>query len=290
MIRQCLFPVAGLGTRFLPATKSVPKEMMPLLDQPAIQYGVQEALASGCQEMVLITGRNKSSIEDYFDRSPELEALLAKGGKEELLQQIQAIAASVQVASIRQKEPLGLGHAVLCGEALCTGDFFAVILPDDVMEGTPPVLAQLIQVHQRLGGSCVALEQVSGDQISRYGVVSGREIEAGLWRIDGLVEKPPAGQAPSSMAVMGRYVLSRRIFDLLRTTPKGAGGEIQLTDALRALAAEEPLYGVVYRGERYDCGTIEGWLEANLRKAIKSPRYHPILEKVLEGPIGPAQE
>ncbi len=282
MIRECLFPVAGLGTRFLPATKATPKEMMPLLDRPTIHYGVEEAVASGCDRIVLITSRGKSAIEDYFDNSPELETMLAERHKEGMLQLVRDIPAMAQVVTTRQKEPLGLGHAVLCGEPLCSGDYFGVILPDDVMEGIPPVLSQLLEVHDRLGGSCVALETVPKDQISRYGVASGREVEPGIWRLDGLVEKPSTDQAPSNMAVMGRYVLSRRVFEILKTTSRGAGGEIQLTDALKVLAAEEPLYGVVYQGDRYDCGTVEGWLEANLRRAMKSEKFRPIVEKVLK--------
>ncbi len=283
-VRRCLFPVAGLGTRFLPATKEIPKEMLPLLDRPLIHYGVDEAVESGCSDVVFVTGRGKRSIEDYFDRSWDLEGLLADRGKEVLRDEIVAISELAHFAYVRQAEPLGLGHAVLCGESVCRGEYFGVILPDDVMTGEPPVLGQLMEVHDRLGGTVLALEEVPEDQTSRYGIVQGEEVEPGIFRVSDLVEKPAAGEAPSRLAIMGRYVLSPRIFDRIREVPRGAGGEYQLTDAIKSLLEEEPIWGVVYRGKRYDCGTKESWLRATVALAVQDPGLKQIVaEAIREG-------
>lgn len=271
-VKKCLFPVAGMGTRFLPATKDIPKEMLPLIDRPLIHYGVEEAVESGCGEVVFVTGRGKRSIEDYFDRSTELEQNLIEKGKPEYADMVKRISEMASFAYVRQSEPLGLGHAVLCGESCCRGGFFGVILPDDVMlspTGTPPVLKQLIDVHQRLGGSVVALEEVTHEETSRYGIISGEMHEEGLYRITDLVEKPDPRIAPSRLAVMGRYVLSPSIFGLLKSSQKGAGGEIQLTDAIRSLSVREPVWGIMYRGERFDCGTNESWLRATIAMAVR---------------------
>ncbi|EFC92089.1 Nucleotidyl transferase [Dethiosulfovibrio peptidovorans DSM 11002] len=279
---ECIFPVAGLGTRFLPATKEIPKEMVPLLDRPVIHYGVDEARNSGCSRMIMVTGRSKGCLEDYFDRSWELERILESRGKERLLDAVRETSSMGDILSVRQSAPLGLGHAVLCGEPLCNGEFFSVILPDDVMEGQPPVLRQLMDVHDTLGGSVLALEEVSDAEVSRYGMVavepSGTE---GIFRITDMVEKPSAADSPSRLAVMGRYVLSRRIFDLLKSQPKGAGGEYQLTDGIKALIDEEPVWGVVYKGERYDCGTLEGWLDATIRMACRRKDLAGVVEKAI---------
>lgn len=283
-VRKCLFPVAGMGTRFLPATKEIPKEMLPLIDRPLIHYGVEEAAASGCREIVFVTGRGKRAIEDYFDRSIELEQMLIERGKPEFAEMVRGISGMADFAYVRQSEPLGLGHAVLCGESFCGGGYFGVILPDDVMlvpSGTQPVLRQLVDVHERLGGSVVALEEVPGDETSRYGIVKGELVEDGLFRITDLVEKPKAGSAPSRFAVMGRYVLSPAVFDLLRDSPRGSGGEIQLTDAIRALSASEPVWGIMYRGKRFDCGTNESWLRATVAMALlKEDLKGIVLEEV----------
>lgn len=271
-VKKCLFPVAGMGTRFLPATKEIPKEMLPLIDRPLIHYGVEEAVESGCKEIVFVTGRGKRAIEDYFDRSTELEQLLIEKGKPEYAEMVKGISEMASFAYVRQSEPLGLGHAVLCGESCCGGDFFGVILPDDVMLtscGVSPVLKQLIEVHQRLGGSVVALEEVAREETSRYGIISGDLHEDGVYRITDLVEKPDPEAAPSRLAVMGRYVLSPSIFELLRGSSKGSGGEIQLTDAIRKLSAIEPVWGIMYRGERFDCGTKESWLKATIAMAVR---------------------
>lgn len=283
-VSRCLFPVAGLGTRFLPATKEIPKEMLPLLDRPLIHYGVDEAVGAGCSDVVFVTGRGKRSIEDYFDRSWDLENLLAQRGKDSLRDQIVSISDLARFTYVRQAEPLGLGHAVLCGEPVCRGEYFGVILPDDVMMGETPVLGQLIEVHNRLGGTVLALEEVPDDQTSRYGIVEAEEAEPGIFRVSDLVEKPARGEAPSRLAIMGRYVLSPAIFDRIREVPRGAGGEFQLTDAIRSLLQDEPVWGVVYSGRRYDCGTKESWLRANVALAVQDPALKAIVgEAIREG-------
>ena len=282
-VKKCLFPVAGLGTRFLPVTKELAKEMLPLVNRPIISYGVEEALASGCENIVMITGRAKHSIENYFDRSFELEDILKKRGKLELYYKMVRISQMADVIYIRQHEPLGLGHAVLCGEPMCKGEYFGVILPDDVFVGAEPVLSQLVKVHERLGGSVVALECVSDDDVSRYGIASGAEVEPGIFRLDGMVEKPKLADAPSHYAIMGRYVLSPEIFPLLHKQRAGAGGEIQLTDAIRELVKSEPVWGVVYKGKRFDCGTQKGWLSANIQLALEDEELHDVVMESIKG-------
>ncbi len=282
-VKNCLFPVAGLGTRFLPVTKEIAKEMLPLVNRPIISYGVEEALASGCEEIIMITGRAKRSIENYFDRSFELEDMLKKRGKKILYEKMIAISNLAEILYIRQREPLGLGHAVLCGEPVCNSDYFGVILPDDVFLHDEPVLSQLIRVHERLGGSVIALEQVEVENVSRYGIVASEEVEAGIHRITDMVEKPSLDEAPSNYAIMGRYVLSPSIFPILREQQAGAGGEIQLTDALRKLAQREPVYGVLYKGRRFDCGTQKGWLAANVQLALEDPELRNVVLSVVNG-------
>ena len=280
-VRKCLFPVAGLGTRFLPVTKEIAKEMLPLVNRPIISYGVEEALSSGCEDIVMITGRTKRSIENYFDRSFELEDILKKRGKLDLYYKMIRISEMAEMMYIRQREPLGLGHAVLCGEPVCKGEYFGVILPDDVFVGEEPVLSQLVKVHERLGGSVVALEHVEDKDVSRYGIVSGEEKEPGIFRINDMVEKPKLEEAPSRYAIMGRYVLSPEIFPLLHTQQAGAGGEIQLTDAIRELAKAEPVWGVVYRGRRFDCGTQKGWLSANIQLALEDEDLREVVMDIV---------
>ncbi|MBR0380796.1 MAG: UTP--glucose-1-phosphate uridylyltransferase GalU [Mogibacterium sp.] len=282
-VKKCLFPVAGLGTRFLPVTKEIAKEMLPLVNRPIISYGVEEALASGCKEIVMITGRAKRSIENYFDRSFELEELLLKRGKKKLYDMMIGISELAEILYIRQREPLGLGHAVLCGEPVCSGDYFGVILPDDVFVHTEPILSQLIHVHERLGGSVIALEQVEPEDVSRYGIVASEELEPGIHRIIDMVEKPSLSDAPSNYAIMGRYVLSPSIFPILRSQQAGAGGEIQLTDGLRTLVKSEPVYGVVYKGRRFDCGTQKGWLSANVKLALEDPELRSVVLEAVNG-------
>ena len=282
-VKKCLFPVAGLGTRFLPVTKEIAKEMLPLVNRPIISYGVEEALGSGCEEIIMITGRAKRSIENYFDRSFELEDMLLKRGKKALYDKMIEISNMTEILYIRQREPLGLGHAVLCGEPVCSDEYFGVILPDDVFVHEEPVLSQLIKVHERLGGSVIALEQVEIEEVFRYGIVASEEIEPGIHRIIDMVEKPSLAEAPSNYAIMGRYVLSPKIFPILREQQAGTGGEIQLTDALRTLAKSEPVWGVVYKGRRFDCGTQEGWLAANVQLALEDPDLRSIVLKVVNG-------
>ena len=282
-VKKCLFPVAGLGTRFLPVTKELAKEMLPLVNRPIISYGVEEALGSGCEEIVMITGRAKRSIENYFDRSFELEDLLLKRGKKKLHDMIIDISNLAEILYIRQREPLGLGHAVMCGEPVCKGEYFGVILPDDVFIHEEPVLSQLIKVHERLGGSVIALEQVELENVSRYGIVASTEVEPGIHRITDMVEKPSLHDAPSNYAIMGRYVLSPEIFPILHAQGTGAGGEIQLTDALRTLAKSEPVWGVVYKGRRFDCGTQKGWLAANVQLALEDPELRGVVLECVNG-------
>ena len=282
-VKKCLFPVAGLGTRFLPVTKEIAKEMLPLVNRPIISYGVEEALASGCENIVMITGRTKRSIENYFDRSFELEDILKKRGKLELYYKMIHISEMADIMYVRQREPLGLGHAVLCGETICKGEFFGVILPDDVFISNEPVLSQLVKVHERLGGSVVALEHVEDKDVSRYGIVAGSESEPGIFRITDMVEKPKLEDAPSRYAMMGRYVLSPEVFPILRTQQAGAGGEIQLTDAIRELAKNEPVWGVVYEGRRFDCGTQKGWLSANIQLALEDDELREVVKEIVKG-------
>ena len=282
---KCLFPVAGLGTRFLPVTKEIAKEMLPLVNRPIISYGVEAALASGCPGIIMITGRAKRSIEDYFDRSFELEQLLKSRGKEALYEMMLKISNLADILYVRQREPLGLGHAVLCGESFCRDGYFGVLLPDDVCISERPVMAQLIEVHQRLGGSVVALELVPPKDVSRYGIVSSEDLGNGLHRIHDMVEKPTLADAPGRYAIMGRYVLSPSIFPLLAEEQVGAGGEIQLTDALRRLAAVEPVWGVAYEGRRFDCGTQAGWLAANVQLALEDPSLRDVVLNLVKGAL-----
>jgi UTP--glucose-1-phosphate uridylyltransferase len=282
-VSKCLFPVGGLGTRFLPATKEIPKEMLPLIDRPLIHYGVREAVDSDCCDVIFITGRTKRSIEDYFDRSWELENLLLERHKDELYHTVRDISEMANFIYARQTVPLGLGHAVLCGEPFCRGEYFGVILPDDVMISSVPVLSQLINVHDRFGGSVVALEKVDREDVSRYGIVMvSEEVEPGIFRIIDLVEKPAIEEAPSELAIMGRYVLSPAIFDILRKSGKGAGGEYQLTDAMRELLKHEPLWGYTYEGRRFDCGTPKGWLYTSVALSLERPGFREVVLKALE--------
>ena len=276
-VTKCLFPVAGLGTRFLPVTKEIAKEMLPLVNRPIISYGVEEALASGCSDLIMITGRAKRSIENYFDRSFELEDLLKSRGKIDLYKKMVELSELANILYVRQREPLGLGHAVLCGEPFCRGEYFGVVLPDDVFLGEPPILAQLMEVHRRWGGTVVALEKVPREEVSRYGIVQSEDMGNGVHRILDMVEKPPVEEAPSEYAIMGRYVLSPAIFPLLAEGRVGAGGEIQLTDALHRLIGSEPVWGYVYRGRRFDCGTQKGWLAANVQLALEDPELRSVV-------------
>lgn len=275
-ITKAVIPAAGLGTRFLPATKAVPKEMLPVVDIPAIQYVVEEAVRAGLRDVLMITGRGKSALENHFDRAIELEAALEATGKKELLAKVQAASDLAEVHYVRQGDPRGLGHAVLCAAAHVGREPFAVLLGDDLIDGRDQLLEQMIEVQQREGGSVVALMQVPQDQISLYGCVAV-EGSGDLVRITGLVEKPPAAEAPSDLAIIGRYVLSPTVFEVLRRTAPGRGGEIQLTDALQELSAMEPLHGVVFRGRRYDTGDRLDYLKTVVRLASEREDIGPQL-------------
>ena len=275
-VHTAVFPVAGLGTRFLPATKASPKEMLPIVDKPLIQYAVEEAYAAGVRHMVFVTGRSKRAIEDHFDTAYELESELEAAGKHELLTLVRAVQpADMDCTYVRQPRSLGLGHAVLCAAHIVGEHPFAVLLADDLMVGPPggpAVLTQMVQTYQALGSSVLAVQQVPLDQVRRYGIVAGVPAGERLMRIERIVEKPAPAQAPSRMGVAGRYILTPRIFDELRTQTPGAGGEIQLTDAIARLMASEPVHAYQYRGKRYDCGSKEGFLEATVELALQHPQ------------------
>jgi len=272
-VRKAVFPAAGLGTRFLPATKAQPKEMLPLVDKPLIQYGVEEAIHSGIKSVIIVTGRGKSAIEDHFDKSFELERELQLRNKTELLEMVRSLSDMVDIAYIRQKEALGLGHAVLRSADLVADEPFAVVLSDDVIDAEIPCLRQLLDVYNFYGASVLALMEVPGDKISSYGVVDaepiGHDGPAGrLYRIRNLVEKPKASEAPSRLAIIGRYILTPDIFESIRQVAPGAGGEIQLTDALKHLLRNRPIYGYLFEGNRYDAGDKLGFLKATVEFAL----------------------
>jgi len=274
-VNKAVIPAAGLGTRFLPAAKAQPKEMLVLVDKPAIHYIVEEAVAAGIRNVLLVTGRNKKALEDYFDRAPELEAALEAKGEHGLLAEIRAISRLAAVHSVRQQEPLGLGHAVACAATFADEDDFAVLLPDDLIVADPPCLVQMLAVREQHGGAVIALQEVPRAHTSRYGIIRGREVAPGLYRIEDLVEKPRPEEAPSCLAVVGRYILPAAVFSILAETRPGAGGEIQLTDALRVLAKTYPVYGYVFRGRRHDLGDKLGFLEATVELALARPDLGP---------------
>jgi UTP--glucose-1-phosphate uridylyltransferase len=272
-VRKAVFPAAGWGTRFLPATKAQPKEMLPLVDKPVIQYAVEEAVAAGIEQVVIVTSSQKRAIEDHFDLDYELEHLLEEKGEIEKLRQIRHISDLAQIAYVRQKEQLGLGHAVLMAKDLIGHEPFAVILPDDVVVADRPAIGQLINAYQQTHGSVVAVMEVTREETSRYGVIAGDPVGEGadsnrLYRVHDLVEKPDPEHAPSNLAIIGRYVLTPKIFEKLEQTQRGAGGEIQLTDALEALMEEQAVYGYAFDGTRFDAGTTMGWLKTSVQFAL----------------------
>lgn len=281
-IKQAVFPVAGLGTRFLPATKDIPKEMLPLIDRPLIHHGVDEAVASGCTEIVFITGTGKESIRKYFKHSIELEKHLLNQNKKDLVSLISKIPDLAAFHYALQEEPLGLGHAVLCAEKFCSKSHFALLLPDDVMISTPTVLTQLDTVRKKYGGSILCLEKVANNETSRYGIVNAEEVEPGIYKINGLVEKPDPKLAPSNLAIMGRYILSRSIFSHLKRIKPGRGGEFQLTDAIASMLKSEPVYGCIFKGKRLDCGVREGWIKATIVKALQDKKLRKIVLETLK--------
>lgn len=270
-IRKCVFPVAGMGTRFLPATKASPKEMLPIVDKPLIQYAVEEAVAAGCTELVFITGRNKRCIEDHFDKAYELETELAYRNKNKLLDFVQDILPpNVTCLYIRQPAALGLGHAVLCSRAAIGQDPFAVVLADDLIDAHPGALSQMMEVYQQTGANVLGVETVDPQQTGAYGIVEVTQ-QNDFDYIQNIVEKPHPDEAPSQLGVVGRYILSARIFDFLTNLPLGAGGEIQLTDAIARLLTEEKMIAYAFNGKRYDCGDKLGYLEATVAYGIKHP-------------------
>jgi UTP--glucose-1-phosphate uridylyltransferase len=271
-IRKAVFPAAGLGTRFLPATKAQPKEMLPLVDKPTIQYGVEEAVASGVSNIILVTGRGKNAIEDHFDVSTELETFLESRGKRDQLEEIRKISNLINVSYVRQGEPLGLGHAVLVTEALVAGEPFAVILGDDVIDATPPALKQMIDVYERAEGPVIAVERVPEDQVSNYGILdveSAPELGRGVFRIKDMVEKPALADAPSNLAIIGRYILTPDIFPALHETGRDRSGEIQLTNGMKRLLQSRPFYAYEIDGVRHDTGNKLGFLKAVVYFALK---------------------
>jgi UTP--glucose-1-phosphate uridylyltransferase len=272
-VRKAVFPAAGLGTRFLPASKAVPKEMIPLVDKPVIQYGVEEAIASGCDQIIIVTGRGKSAIEDHFDLSPELEQALEAKGKTELLEMVRRVATLAKISYTRQSEAKGLGHAVLMARELVGDEPFAVILPDDVIDAQVPCVKQMIDVYNETGGSVIATQVIEGKAISAYGVLDVKPVE-GKWKgrlfeVQDLVEKPPLEKAPSKLAIIGRYILTPAVFEHIASTPPGALGELQLTDGIKGLLKKEKVYGFVFEGTRYDAGDKLGFLKATVEFALK---------------------
>ena len=271
-VRHAIFPVAGLGTRFLPATKALPKEMLPVVDKPLMQYAVEEAYAAGVREMIFVTSRHKRAIEDHFDRSFEIEDALEKSAKAELLAAVRAVKPDdMECVFVRQALPLGLGHAVLCGRHLVGDHPFAVLLPDDLMVGTTPVLAQMVEQFQARRASVVAVQEVPAEHTRRYGIVGGRAVGDRLLDIDRIVEKPAPEAAPSRLGVAGRYVLTARVFEEIANQQRGVGGEIQLTDGIAGLLRQEKVFAYRYEGRRYDCGSKEGFLQANVELALEHP-------------------
>ena len=285
-VRKAIIPAAGLGTRFLPATKAQPKEMLPIVDKPAIQYIIEEAIASGIEEILIITGRNKRSIEDHFDKSVELENQLKEQGKYDLLGLIEEIS-QVDIHYIRQKDAKGLGHAVLCAKQFVGNEPFAVMLGDDIVDAEVPCLRQLIDVYDDCQGTVLGVQEVAKDKVSSYGIVNPKKVKENIWQAVDLIEKPSVEEAPSQLAVLGRYILEPEIFALLEKTEPGRGNEIQLTDAICKLAHEKPVYAYNFSGRRYDIGDKQGYLEATVEYALKRPEIRDKFLNYLAKTVGP---
>lgn len=268
-IKKAIIPAAGLGTRFLPATKAQPKEMLPIVDKPTIQYIIEEAIESGIEDILIITGRNKRAIEDHFDKSFELEMTLEKKGKKDLLEIVRQVSNMVNIHYIRQKEPNGLGHAIHCAKSFIKDEPFAVLLGDDVVDAKKPCLKQLIDAYDVHNGTILGVQQVSWDDVDKYGIVSGEKINDNIYSVFDLVEKPEKEVAPTNIAILGRYIITPEIFNILEKTKPGAGGEIQLTDALKVLASKEKMYAYIFEGKRYDVGNKLGFLKATVEFALK---------------------
>jgi UTP--glucose-1-phosphate uridylyltransferase len=287
-VRKAVFPAAGWGTRFLPATKAQPKEMLPLVDKPVIQYAVEEAVSAGIEQVIIVTSSQKRAIEDHFDLSYELEVLLEAKGDIEMLRRVRHIGELAQISYVRQREQLGLGHAVLVARDLVGPEPFAVVLSDDVILAPRPAIGQLMTVYQQVHSSVIAVMEVPPDATRHYGVIEGEAVgeavDSGrLFRIRNVVEKPAPGTAPSNLAIVGRYILTPKIFDKLEQVPHGTGGEIQLTDGLQALMDEQEVYGYAFEGVRYDAGTPLGWLQASVELALERPEMGPAFRRFLAG-------
>ena len=270
-VKKAIIPAAGLGTRFLPATKAQPKEMLPIVDKPTLQYIIEEAVASGIKEILIITGRNKKSIEDHFDKSVELELELEQKGKQDLLEMVRNISNMINIHYIRQKEPNGLGHAINCAKSFIGDEPFAVMLGDDVVDAEKPCLKQLIEAYEEYHTTILGVQQVANEDVDKYGIVEGKYIENGIYKVKDLIEKPDIETAPSNIAILGRYIITPEIFDILENTKPGKNGEIQLTDGLKALCKNQAMYAYVFEGKRYDVGDKLGFLEATVDFALKNP-------------------
>lgn len=282
-IRKAVFPVAGLGTRFLPATKAMPKEMLPLVDKPIIQYAVEEALASGIEEIIFVTGKGKSALEDHFDRSYQLEETLRERGKDMLLRVVEAVVPETgTIVYTRQNEPLGLGHAIWCAKNIVGDEPFAVLLADDVIQAEVPVLAQMVEQFDRLRASIVATVEVAPEETSRYGIIDPKQCMGNVVEVKGLVEKPKQSEAPSNLAIIGRYILTPKIFEILDRGIVGAGNEIQVTDAMSILLEKQPVFGYKFEGKRFDCGDKAGWQMANIAFSMERPELREELLPFLQ--------
>jgi UTP--glucose-1-phosphate uridylyltransferase len=288
-LRRAVFPVAGYGTRFLPASKAIPKELLPIVDKPAVQYVVEEAVAAGVETAIFVTAEGKSAIEDHFDRNLRLETFLAERGKRDLLDVVRHVGTMVQVVAVRQKEALGLGHAVLQAAPVLGDEPFAVLLGDDIIIGEPPAIARLAELGRQTGAPVIAVMEVPREEIRHYGCVAGDPVEPGVWRVRGLVEKPQPESAPSNLAIIGRYVLTPAVLRVLAATPPDRAGEIQLTEGLRRSLADGPVYACTFPGKRYDAGNKADFLRATVEIALRHPELGPGFRRMLEEVITEAQ-
>ncbi|MBU1171772.1 MAG: UTP--glucose-1-phosphate uridylyltransferase GalU [Proteobacteria bacterium] len=283
-IRKAVFPVAGLGTRFLPATKALPKEMLPIVDKPLIQYAVEEALNAGIEQIIFVTGRGKTALEDHFDKSFELEKILSSNNKDSALKEIvELVPETGTIIYTRQNEPLGLGHAIWCARDVVGDEPFAVLLADDLVKGCKPVLTQMVQRFSRLRASMVAVMEVAPEETDKYGIISGKDIEDNVIQLDALIEKPKPSEAPSNLAIIGRYILTPEIFPILGQKKKGAGNEIQITDAMETLLKSQPIFGYRFEGTRFDCGNKAGFQMANIAFALDRPEIREKLLPFIKG-------
>ena len=281
-VRKAVIPAAGFGTRFLPATKAVPKELLPIVDKPTIQYIMEEVAAAGIEEVILITGREKGSIEDHFDTSIELENHLRKKQKKDLLRLVHDISEMVTLVSVRQKEPLGLGHAVLCAKKVVGEEPFAVLLGDDLIDAKISCIRQMMKAYQQMEGALLAVQKVPKTETHLYGIIRGKRVSDRIYRVEEMVEKPKEGTAPSNLAIIGRYILPPEIFEILERVPPDPNGEIQLTDGLKALSQRHPVFGYQFFGDRYDAGDKLGYLQANISFGLKHPELGPKLKRYLK--------